>query len=381
MGFGYAGDDTPLMCFSGPKTYELNWFPAYYKTLTEGNLNWSGNLYHPLDEDSIPAGGMMVIKIQGIKEYSDSFGDYYISFNSVSTQNAGTKACENKVAVHSSESQTYISPTKSHRVAELSAGETFDVTVFGKVLNIEVPTINLLATPPYATVNIGPSTTDSPTFSPSDTPTIIPSDTPSDTPTIEGYTAPPTDIVTFAPTDTVTFAPTDIVTFAPTYYSLFTNFLYGEFYAASKSGIMFEILATEDVYIVAFDIDLFYVNYDEITFPTDVEIYTRSGSYTGYEYSKAGWTQNMERTSLMPPQEDDISTLGLTPISSDLLSPIAIPAGGSVSIFITNRDADNFIEMAFNENASDFGDDAITVKKGSFHKYEHFNGDGPDYFR
>jgi hypothetical protein len=352
-----------------------------------------------LDEDSIPAGDMMVIKIQGIKEKSDSFGDYYISFNSVSAQNEGTKACVNKVAVHSSQSQLYVrgpAPT-SHRVAELSAGETFDVTVFGKVLNIEVPIINLLALPPYATVNIGPSTTDSPTFSPrdiptivpSDTPTIVPSDTPSDTPTIEGYTAPPTDIVTFAPTDIVTFAPTDIVTFAPTdivtfaptYYSLFTNFLYGEFYAASKSGIMFEILATEDVYIVAFDIDLFYVNYDEITFPTDVEIYTRSGSYTGYEYSKAGWTQNMERTSLMPPQEDDISTLGLTPISSDLLSPIAIPAGGSVSIFITNRDADNFIEMAFNENASDFGDDAITVKKGSFHKYEHFNGDGPDYFR
>ena len=65
MGYSYGDDDGPLMCFNGPKTYQLNWFPNHYTTLTAPDYNWSGNLYHSLDENSIPSGGMMVIKVPG----------------------------------------------------------------------------------------------------------------------------------------------------------------------------------------------------------------------------------------------------------------------------------------------------------------------------
>ena len=123
---------------------------------------------------------------------------------------------------------------------------------------------------------------------------------------------------------------------------------------------------------------MFYVNYDEVSFPTDVEIYVRSGSYTGYEFSMIGWTKHMERTTLTPPQVDDLSTFGLTPISPAMLTPIAIPAGDSVSIFITNRDATNFIEMAFDDNAYHYTDDSITVKTGKFQKYQNFDLNGKD---
>lgn len=109
MGYSYSGDDTPKMCFNGPKTFQLNWFPTHYKTLAFPDYNWSGNLYHSLDANNIGATDMMIIKIPGFtSSYSSEYLDYYVSFNKYSGENSGTYEARNKVAVHSSQSETFV---------------------------------------------------------------------------------------------------------------------------------------------------------------------------------------------------------------------------------------------------------------------------------
>ena len=363
MGFSYSGDDTPLMCFNGPKTFQLNWFPNHYTTLASPDYNWSGNLYHSLDEDNIGSNDMMIIKIPGFtSSYSSEYLDYYVSYNKDAGQNSGTLEARNKVAIHSSQTETFVWAPKSKLVAELDTGESFEFRALGIDVIVEVSVIDTAANPPYATVTImsgteAPSQSFVPTTSmaPSQNPTTAPSPMPS-------------------PVNGITTAPT------MEYNTIFTNFFTGEFWAASKSGIMFDITVTEDVLISRLDIDLFYVNYDGFEFPTDVEIYTKSGSYKGYQTNMAAWTKHMDRTTVQPPNVDDVSTLGLTPLKSDILSPIAIPGGTTLSIFLTNRDANNFIEMAYSTTAVDYvsDDGVVTVKTGLFQKYEEFAGEEND---
>lgn len=217
MGISYNGDDTPLMCFNGPKTYQLNWFPNHYTTLTSPDYNWSGNLYHPLDEDNIPSGGMMVIRIPGFtNSYSEDLLDYYISFNKATGQNVGTQEGKNQVAIHSSQSIDFKNAPKSLVVAKLSQGGTYEFRALGIDVIVEVTAIDLTATPPYATVTIAsgtesPSTSQIPSVSL--VPTAVPSGTPSNMPSpVNGISASPTMIYDILP----------------------TKWLIGEFYAASK---------------------------------------------------------------------------------------------------------------------------------------------------
>jgi len=360
MGYSYSDDDGPLMCFNGPKTFQLNWFPDHCKTLTNLDYNWAGNLYHPLDESSIPSGDMMVIKIPGFSGYSSDYLDYFISFNKKSGQNIGTKEAINKVAIHISQTNQYVWAPKSKLVVELAAGGSFEFTALNIIVVVDVSDINLSANPPYATVSIN-SGTESPSLSIVPSLSNMPSQFPSTFPSVMP-----------SPVNGISLAPTS------EYTQLYTNFLYGEFYAASKSGIMFDIVATEDIVITRFDIDLFYVNYDGLTFPTDVEIYTKEGSHKGYEANMAVWTQHMDTTTVDPPDVYDVSTLGLTPLKPDILPPIIIGQDTTVSVFITNIDANNFIEMAYSSSAIDYSDDAITVETGYFQKYEDFVGNDED---
>lgn len=79
---------------------------------------------------------------------------------------------------------------------------------------------------------------------------------------------------------------------------------------------------------------------------------------------------------MLPPNSNDSSTLGLTPLKPDILPEIRIPGGSTLAIFITNRDTSNFIEMATNETALDYtsADGVVTVKTGVFQRYGDFVG-------
>jgi len=368
MGYSYSGDDTPLMCFNGPKTFQLNWFPDHCKTLTNLDFNWSGDLYHPLDEDNITGDGMMVIKIPGFPDsfsgYSADYSDYYVSFNKQSGENVGTQEAINRVAIHISQNRAFYAwAPKSKIVAELAVGGSFEFTALDIIVVVEVTEINLSSNPPYASVTIS-SGTESPSLSIVPSLSTKPSQSPSAFPSIMP-----------SPVNGISLSPTSL------YTQLYTNFLVGEFWAASKSGIMFDIVATDDVAITRIDIDLFYVGFGGLTFPTDVEIYTKEGSYLGYEANMAVWTKHMDTTTVQPPDVLDFSTLGLTPLGPNILSPILIGKDTTVSVYITNRDANNFIEMAYSSTALPYSDDTITVKTGYFQKYGDFNSnEDPDGF-
>jgi len=158
---------------------------------------------------------------------------------------------------------------------------------------------------------------------------------------------------------------------------IFTGFGFGSFYTAPESGIMFDISVTVDVSITRFDLDLFYVNYQGITFPTEIEIYTKPGSFAGFQSQSSAWTKHMDTTTVLPPAEGDLSTYGLTAVRPDILPEIRIPGGSTMAIFITNRDVNNFIEMASEgEIVRDYvsDDKIVTIKTGVFQRYGDFIG-------
>ncbi len=366
MGISYNQDDGPLMCFNAPKLFQLNWFPSYYTTLTSPDYNWSGNLYHSTSIGSIPSGGMMLIKCNGFNARSSDYLDYFISFNSATGANSGTNEARNQVVVHSSQTRTYLNAPKSLLVAKLNAGDTYEFRALGIDVVVTVTAIDTSASPPFATVTIAsgteaPSTSQSPSVSvvPSLNPSIAPSSMPS-------------------PVNGVSLAPTLV------YDSIMTWFLSGNFYAASKSGIMFDVTATEDLMITRLDIKLFYVKFGGNNFETDIEIYTKPGGFRGHETNRGSvWTKHMDRTTVSPPDQNDASTLGLTPITEDMMSPILVGAGGTVAIYITNRDANNYIESGYLENAqNDYTstDGALTLKRGLFRKYADFTDSENDFF-
>lgn len=349
------------MCFNGPKTFQLNWFPSHYTTLTTPDYNWSGNLYH--SSDSIGTNDMMVIKIPGFTSTrSSSYLDYYVSFNKYSGANSGTIEARNKVAVHSSQTEDYVWAPKSKLVAELGVDEEFEFTALSVDVVVKVTAIDTTANPPYATVTIA-SGTEAPSLSFVPSASLVPSQGPSLSPS----TMP-------SPVNGITPSPTSEL------YSLTTNFLVGEFWAAAESGIMFDVTVTEDTVITRLDIDLFYVNFGGFTFPTNIEIYTKAGSYVGYQANSAAWMKHMDRTTVLPPDFDDVSTFGLTPLMPDVLSPIVIPGGTTLAIFITNLDTNNFIEMAYSSTAIDYvsDDGVVTVETGLFQMYDEFTGEDND---
>jgi hypothetical protein len=237
MGIGYNWDDGPIMCFNAPKTYELGWFPDHIVELTAADdFRYEGNLYGLADAANLSASNKMIIKLIGNSGvYTSKFVDYYVSFNRKTGNNAGTREAGDKVVIHSSQ-YTEWAPD-SLRVADLEGGQSAVIeNVNGMDIIIEVKVIDFTADPVYASVKIyadltlSPSVSLSPSMSPS--PSAVPS-------------------VSLIPT--VTSAP------SRTYLSLSTEYLFGKYYAASKSGVMFDVTAEEDIMITKLDVSFFFV--------------------------------------------------------------------------------------------------------------------------
>ena len=366
MGYSYGQDDVPLMCFNGPKTFQLGWFPSHYETLVFPNFSWSGGLYHSLDQSSIPPTGKMVIKIPGFVTSSGTsteYLDYYVSFNRANGNNIGTQEASNKVVIHTSQNDAFTYAPKSKLVSVLSAGGDFQFTVRDIPVTVTVsPTIDLSVRTPHATITIVSGTPSPTSFSFAPSMSIAPSSSPS--------------VLVPVPSS----SPSSSQSPSSSFYGIKTPYIGGTYWAASKGGIMFDITATQDIAIIRLDIKLFYVNFPGFNSATDIEIYTKVGSYKGYQASMSSWTKHMDRTTINPPNVDDVDSLFLTPLKSDIFNPIVVPGGATVAIFITNRDANNYIEMSHLSSAAEHtsGDGEIKVETGTFQKYEEFSGSEND---
>lgn len=348
MGYGYNIDDGPKMCFNGPKTHQLGWFPDHHVDLTAADdFRYIGNLYGLADADKLTgdASSKMIVKLTGNSGfYTQNYVDFYVSFNRKTGNNSGTREAADKVVVHASQ-YLYWMP-KSLRVADLQAGESVVLAdVQGMDIIIEVTEINLSVDPAYAAVKISADLTLSPSASVSPSVSSSPSVSPS-------HSLVPT----------VTNAPSFM------YYSLSTTYLFGEYYAASKSGVMFDVTTMDDIMISKLDVSFFFVGGTGVTdIETDIEVYVKDGTYVGSADRIDRWTLHMVRTTITPSSTDFLTTL-----DESIFPPLFIGGGKTKAIFITNRDAKNYLNLAYTNSAVDHSDGIVTIKKGKFAKYDYF---------
>ena len=92
MGYGYDSDDTPVMCFNGPKNWQLGWYSDRHVNLSNGGF-WSGNMYGLSAYQSSSANDAVVVRI-------DANPDIYVSYNRKDGINIGTQEGGNQVLVH-----------------------------------------------------------------------------------------------------------------------------------------------------------------------------------------------------------------------------------------------------------------------------------------
>ena len=92
MGFSYpTQDDTPAMCFNGPKSWQLGWYEGSYLEINyrEG---WTGKLIGVVDYDPAKSDQTTVVRFEaGFNFY------YYIAFNHADGFNSGTLEGQNQV--------------------------------------------------------------------------------------------------------------------------------------------------------------------------------------------------------------------------------------------------------------------------------------------
>merc|ERR1712151_889851 len=188
-------------------------------TQSSSNPSFSGTLIGVNDYQKDNLGvNEMIIQVNGINY------DYYVMFNLATGINADVIEGINKVMVTERESTTY--RAVSTVVAELDSGGTYSIP--DTDYTVEVMTINLVASTPYAEVVVS-STNDpdgTPTSSPNDqvgTSTLPPVDAPVFNPTLNPTLAPlsnpianPTSSPILSPTSSPILNPTLTPTLNPT---------------------------------------------------------------------------------------------------------------------------------------------------------------------
>ena len=165
MGFSYVNDETPRMCFNGPKSWQLGWYDDRHIDISSGSL-WSGKVYGISDYTASSEEDAVIIRIS-----SSSADEIYISYNRAFGINEGTFEGKNQVLVHTKSNNF----GTSRLVAKLSSGDTY--TIGGNEITCHS------AGNDHAVVQIGDTwLTPTPSSSPSSTiPTLstVPSKAPS----------------------------------------------------------------------------------------------------------------------------------------------------------------------------------------------------------
>ena len=140
MGYSYSADEGPIMCFNGPKNWQLGWFSDREVALNSGS-SWSGNLYGISNYQSSSNGDAVIIKI-------NTSPNTYVSFNRQEGISIGTQEGGDKVLVHTKSSGP-LNYGQSYVVAKLSPGES--TTVGGNKISFKS------FTGVYAKIQIGNS--------------------------------------------------------------------------------------------------------------------------------------------------------------------------------------------------------------------------------
>ena len=150
QGYSYSEDDTPVMCFNGPKSYQLGWYSQYHVDLPiSGGFNWNGNLVGFAEKSSASWSDKMIVRI------ITATTDFYIHFNRMIGMNIGTLEGGDHVLVTSR--STGVDFAESTLEAMLSANTFYTIPNFNggwTPLTISVTSITTTTVPGYATISI-----------------------------------------------------------------------------------------------------------------------------------------------------------------------------------------------------------------------------------
>jgi len=125
MGVSYGSDDTPLMCFNGAKTYQLDWFPTFTQDVTaDTSFSWSGDLIGFTDKNRAQSNDKMIFRL--IPKNND---EYYVHFNLAAGFNEGTNKAKSKVLITTR--PRGLDYEKSNIQEVLEANESYTIQNFG----------------------------------------------------------------------------------------------------------------------------------------------------------------------------------------------------------------------------------------------------------
>jgi hypothetical protein len=152
MGFSYASDDSPKMCFNAAKSWQLGFYADKSTTVSPlVSPSWTGKLVGIVDYEN--AGNDHVI----VKLETGSYLDYYMNFNRQASFNSETQEGGDQVLLmtQGAEGQAF---AKSTLLAKLSEGQAYEIEDFGGVtsypVQVRVDKIDTSVSPGYALVSI-----------------------------------------------------------------------------------------------------------------------------------------------------------------------------------------------------------------------------------
>jgi hypothetical protein len=304
-------DDGPFRCFNAPNSWQLGWYKDRHAMVTPITSSWTGRIMGLVDYDST-AGYSVILKIAtgGLK-------DYYLNFNRVAGMNSGTGEGGDKVMLTRQEG-AYPSVTKL--VSILGSEDTTLIENFagsGQPIQIRVNEISLSSSPSYADVTVkfgcnadvqcGPGSSFACTINKCNLSTETCEETPAAGCNCDNICSSSTESAFSCPSDCGETSQLTTTTTA----------------GVSDNGNMFEVLATNDVYVKGFEI---YVK-DPAT-NVSAFVYTKTGSYVPYENEKDAWLLVQSVTVISR------GDAGLTkmPLMDE---PLVIRAGSRQAFYIT----------------------------------------------
>lgn len=129
MGYSYNEDNTPEMCFNGPKSWQLGWYRAYHATANPLRSSWQGTMIG-LSESGMSLGANSLGYTVVLQIVGNAQDDYYVNFNRKTGCNRGTREGANQVLVTKRERGNGYA--RSTLVAKLGVGDSYTVNSFGQ---------------------------------------------------------------------------------------------------------------------------------------------------------------------------------------------------------------------------------------------------------
>lgn len=162
MGYSYAYDEAPKICFNGAKSWQLGWYDDKSKSITpSGDFHVAGRIASIVDYPTADAKVLFKIK------QSNSEWAYFLQYNAAKGFNSGTAEGRNKVMITAK--QTGNSGNPSTLLSILGVGDSYSILNFdgklGETLTVGVRAIT--PTEAFITIDLNGSSTSAPSFSPS----------------------------------------------------------------------------------------------------------------------------------------------------------------------------------------------------------------------